>query len=97
MIFVLFLSYGNAASFVHDAAQGATIDMGDFEMEAFRELLYQIYATRRPIETDLPKIAKAANAFKADIILSKLTAHIFALDVSTLAKILIQLMNKKKQ
>uniref|UniRef100_A0A0M3IIG0 BTB domain-containing protein n=1 Tax=Ascaris lumbricoides TaxID=6252 RepID=A0A0M3IIG0_ASCLU len=74
------------ASFVHDAAQGATIDMGDFEMEAFRELLYQIYATRRPIETDLPKIAKAANAFKADIILSKLTAHIFALDMGFVQK-----------
>ncbi|VDM27275.1 unnamed protein product, partial [Toxocara canis] len=74
------------ASFLHDAEQGAIIDMGGFEMEAFRELLYQIYATRRPIETDLPRIAKAANAFKADIILSKLTMHIFALDLSIVQK-----------
>ncbi|VDK62232.1 unnamed protein product [Anisakis simplex] len=78
------------ASLLYEAADGAIIDMGDFEMEAFRELLYQIYATRRPIETDLPRIARAANAYRADIILSKLTAHIRALDVSRLWVTLIK-------
>ncbi|VDK18515.1 unnamed protein product [Anisakis simplex] len=73
----------SSASLLYEAADGAIIDMGDFEMEAFRELLYQIYATRRPIETDLPRIARAANAYRADIILSKLTTHIRALDVSS--------------
>ncbi|EJW75121.1 hypothetical protein WUBG_13972, partial [Wuchereria bancrofti] len=68
------------ASMLHDAAPSAIIDMCFFDRDDFLELLYQIYATSRPISANLFALSRAAISYKADIILARITKFISNLD-----------------
>ncbi|VIO93081.1 b52-prov protein, putative [Brugia malayi] len=74
------------ASMLHDAAPNAIIDMCLFDRNDFLELLYQIYATNRPISANLFALSRAAISYKADIILARITKFISNLDMDIISK-----------
>ncbi|VDM08740.1 unnamed protein product [Wuchereria bancrofti] len=74
------------ASMLHDAAPSAIIDMCFFDRDDFLELLYQIYATSRPISANLFALSRAAISYKADIILARITKFISNLDMDIISK-----------
>uniref|UniRef100_A0A915A0B5 BTB domain-containing protein n=3 Tax=Parascaris univalens TaxID=6257 RepID=A0A915A0B5_PARUN len=71
------------ATKLKDASPDAVVELGDFEREAFIELLYQIYDTIRPISANFILLSKAAVAYRAERILERITSYLLSLDVST--------------
>uniref|UniRef100_A0A9J2PN95 BTB domain-containing protein n=1 Tax=Ascaris lumbricoides TaxID=6252 RepID=A0A9J2PN95_ASCLU len=69
------------ATKLKDASPDAVVELGDFEREAFTELLYQIYDTIRPISANFVLLSKAAIAYRADRILERITSYLLSLDV----------------
>uniref|UniRef100_A0A915PKW3 BTB domain-containing protein n=1 Tax=Setaria digitata TaxID=48799 RepID=A0A915PKW3_9BILA len=58
------------------AEEGDVVDMGDSDANDFKELLYQIYPTKRPIWANLKGLARAAVSFRADGIIDRITSYI---------------------
>ncbi|VDK71568.1 unnamed protein product [Litomosoides sigmodontis] len=58
------------------AEEGDVVDMGESEANDFRELLYQIYPTKRPIWANLKGLTRAAVGFRADGIIDRITSYI---------------------
>uniref|UniRef100_A0A915A0A8 BTB domain-containing protein n=1 Tax=Parascaris univalens TaxID=6257 RepID=A0A915A0A8_PARUN len=69
------------ATKLKDASPDAVVELGDFEREAFIELLYQIYDTIRPISANFILLSKAAVAYRAERILERITSYLLSLDV----------------
>uniref|UniRef100_A0A8R1TWB5 BTB domain-containing protein n=1 Tax=Onchocerca volvulus TaxID=6282 RepID=A0A8R1TWB5_ONCVO len=58
------------------AEEGDVVDMGDSDANDFKELLYQIYPTKRPIWANLEGLTRAAVGFRADGIIDRITSYI---------------------
>ncbi|KAK6107578.1 BTB/POZ domain family protein [Brugia pahangi] len=58
------------------AEEGDIVDMGDTDANDFKELLYQIYPTKRPIWANLKSLTRAAVGFQADGIIDRITSYI---------------------
>ncbi|KAL3985206.1 BTB/POZ domain family protein [Acanthocheilonema viteae] len=58
------------------AEEGDVIDMGESDANDFKELLYQIYPTKRSIWADLKGLTRAAVGYRADGIIDRITSHI---------------------
>ncbi|VDN05783.1 unnamed protein product [Thelazia callipaeda] len=58
------------------AEEGTVVYMGDSDANDFKELLYQIYPTKRPIFANLPALARAAVGYRAEGIIDRLTSFI---------------------
>ncbi|KAM3717726.1 BTB and MATH domain-containing protein [Dirofilaria immitis] len=58
------------------AEEGDTVDMGDSDANDFKELLYQIYPTKRPIWANLKGLTRAAVGFRADGIIDRITSYV---------------------
>uniref|UniRef100_A0AC35UB09 BTB domain-containing protein n=1 Tax=Rhabditophanes sp. KR3021 TaxID=114890 RepID=A0AC35UB09_9BILA len=53
-----------------------TINLDNFSVDAIKELLYQVYSTKRPIWTNFKALALAATSFSFNLILRKLALHL---------------------
>uniref|UniRef100_A0A158Q6R5 BTB domain-containing protein n=1 Tax=Elaeophora elaphi TaxID=1147741 RepID=A0A158Q6R5_9BILA len=58
------------------AEEDDVVDMGESDANDFKELLYQIYPTKRPIWANLKGLARAAVDFQANGIIDRITAYI---------------------
>ncbi|CAG9539873.1 unnamed protein product [Cercopithifilaria johnstoni] len=58
------------------AEEGDVVDMGESDANDFKELLYQIYPTKRPIWANLKGLTRAAVGFQADGIIDRITSYI---------------------
>ncbi|EFO22035.1 hypothetical protein LOAG_06450 [Loa loa] len=58
------------------AEEGDLVDMGDTDVDDFKELLYQIYPTKRPVWANLKGLTRAAVGFRADGIIDRITSYI---------------------
>uniref|UniRef100_A0A0M3IWI9 BTB domain-containing protein n=1 Tax=Ascaris lumbricoides TaxID=6252 RepID=A0A0M3IWI9_ASCLU len=61
---------------IKDAGESGIIDMEDCDISAFKEVLYQVYPTKRPIWSDFKGITKAAIKFKVDGVLEMIKKYL---------------------
>ncbi|VDM47048.1 unnamed protein product [Toxocara canis] len=63
---------------IKEAHETAVVDMEDSDISSFKEVLYQIYPTKRPIWSDFKALTKAAILFKVDGVLEMVTKYLIS-------------------